>query len=124
MSATYDEGLATDRDWVRFLIGDTDAANAEVSDEEIDAMLTRYPVPACAAVQVLQSLVARSNRAGGTSGPIASKSADGLSVSYATASKGMTRGDLLDRLRKECARRSGTRSIFNTHGPGDLVRGY
>lgn len=110
---SYDPTLADPRDLVRFLIGDTDPDNEEVSDEEIDAILALYPVPACAAVQLLQSMVARTNGTSGTSGPIASKSVDGVSVSYATASKGMTRGDLLDRLRKECARRSQTRWLFD-----------
>lgn len=39
MAATYDETLATGKDWVRFLIRDTDTANAQLSDEEITALL-------------------------------------------------------------------------------------
>jgi hypothetical protein len=40
MSATYDPTLPTDRDWVRFLISDTDVvANAQLQDEEIDAVV-------------------------------------------------------------------------------------
>lgn len=40
MSATYDPTLPTGRDWVRFLSRDTDVPdNAELSDEEIDALL-------------------------------------------------------------------------------------
>lgn len=112
---SYDTKLAKPRDLVRFLIGDTSGSRdtEEVSDEEIDALLVLYPVPACTAVQILQSMVARTNGTRGTSGPIASKSVDGISVSYATASKGMTRGDLLERLRKECARRSEAAFLFD-----------
>lgn len=41
MSATYDPTLPTDRDLVRRLIGDVDMSNALISDEEINALLTR-----------------------------------------------------------------------------------
>lgn len=39
MAATYDVTLATDRDWVRFLINDRVTAKAVLQDEEIDALL-------------------------------------------------------------------------------------
>jgi len=39
VSATYDPTLATDRDWVRFLTGDTNVASPLLSNEEIDGLL-------------------------------------------------------------------------------------
>lgn len=39
MSATYDPSLPTDRDHVRFLIGDTNVASPQLEDEEIDAVI-------------------------------------------------------------------------------------
>lgn len=39
MAATYDPTLATDRDWVRFLIGDRGPTTFRLTDEEIDAVL-------------------------------------------------------------------------------------
>lgn len=114
MASTYDPTkIATSpMDYVRFLIGDTDTPNTELSDEEIEQMLTLYPVPACAAYRLLDGIIAKENTRGQTSGPIASKSVDGLSVTYATASKGQTRGDQLTRLKEECARRSQRKSLF------------
>src|SRR5262245_43221774 len=114
MASTYDPTLATPRDHVRFLIGDTNTPNTELKDEEIDGMLALYPLPHCAAYHAVESLIARNNATSAVSGPIASKSVDGISVSYATASKGMTRGDLLTRLREECAKK-GRKSIFNVY---------
>jgi len=39
--ATYDDNLSTDRDKVRFLIGDTDDDNQMLSDNEIAFLLTQ-----------------------------------------------------------------------------------
>jgi hypothetical protein len=39
VSATYDPTLPTDKDWVRFLIGDRDVADPRLQDEEILALL-------------------------------------------------------------------------------------
>src|SRR5690348_7229331 len=39
MSWTYDSGLGTPRDLVRFYIGDTDIDDPQLQDEEIDALL-------------------------------------------------------------------------------------
>lgn len=64
MSATYDTTLATDRDHVRFLIGDTVVTNAKLSDEEIDAVLdletaTGEALPYFAAARCLEALRSR-----------------------------------------------------------------
>jgi hypothetical protein len=40
MAATYDASLSTNKDWVRFLIGDTVSGNYYVQDETIEAVLT------------------------------------------------------------------------------------
>lgn len=39
MAATFDASLSTNKDWVRYLIGDTDTGNAYVQDETIEAVL-------------------------------------------------------------------------------------
>ncbi len=40
MTATFDPTLATDRDFVRQAIGDTDTSEAQLTDEAIDAFLS------------------------------------------------------------------------------------
>lgn len=40
MAATYDPTLPTDLDHVRRLVSDTDVANAQLEDEEINALIT------------------------------------------------------------------------------------
>jgi hypothetical protein len=62
MAATYDPTLPTDRDWVRFLIGDTNvtpATDALFTDEEIDAVLTEQSNKYLAAARLLSNLSAR-----------------------------------------------------------------
>ena len=39
MSFNYSADLSTNRDWVRFLIGDTVESKARLQDAEIDALL-------------------------------------------------------------------------------------
>lgn len=39
MHATYDPGLPTNKDWVRFLVGDKMVASARFEDAEIEALL-------------------------------------------------------------------------------------
>lgn len=38
-TATYDPALPTDKDWVRWLVGDTNVAAALLDDRELDALL-------------------------------------------------------------------------------------
>src|SRR6266436_73541 len=54
MSATYSPSLASDVDWVRFLVGDTDITSADLQDEEIAAMVAE--VKTTSAVSVLAAL--------------------------------------------------------------------
>lgn len=73
MSFSYDPSLSTDRDWVRFLVSDTEVATAKVQDEEIDAVLSEesggVAVAAAlkyvAAARILSMLSSRWASAGG-----------------------------------------------------------
>lgn len=58
---SYDNTLATDRDKVRFYIGDTsnDASTEKLSDNEIDAMLTDYGDPLVCALKCAEALLAK-----------------------------------------------------------------
>jgi hypothetical protein len=60
MSVSYDPTLATDLDWVRFLAGDRDTANAQVSDEEIWALLEEEPNKYFAAAAVAELILHKS----------------------------------------------------------------
>ena len=57
MAWTYDPALATDADRVRLLIGDTNAADPLLSDEEIAAMLTQEGGITEAAARAAETLV-------------------------------------------------------------------
>lgn len=57
MAATYDSTLSTDKDWVRFLVGDTDITNAQLSDEEIAALLIEEANKYLAAAAALSRLL-------------------------------------------------------------------
>lgn len=70
MSFTYDNSLSTDKDWVRFLAGDTVEASAALSDEEIAALLAEETATGAAkkyftAASALGSLMRRWASAGG-----------------------------------------------------------
>lgn len=59
MTWTYDPSLPTDKDTVRFYVGDTDTNNQLVQDETIEAMLVLYPAPKMAAAVICRSLAAQ-----------------------------------------------------------------
>jgi hypothetical protein len=42
---SYDPGLPSDRDWVRYYLGDTSPDRAEVDDRELDALLADEEEP-------------------------------------------------------------------------------
>lgn len=70
MAATYDPTLPTDRDHVRFLIGDTNVSSAVLTDEEIAAVLgletaTGTALPFFAAARCLEAIRIRYATAGG-----------------------------------------------------------
>lgn len=57
MAWTYNPALATDADRVRLLLGDTNAADPLISDEEIAAMLTQEGGVTEAAARAAETLV-------------------------------------------------------------------
>lgn len=65
MSWTYDTSLATDKDKVRFFVGDTDTNNPLVSDEEIQAIISWEANAWMAAAEIAEH-IARDLTAGGT----------------------------------------------------------
>ena len=75
---SYDDSLPTDRDWVRFLIGDTLAVE-KVSDAEITALLVEEPNKYCAAAAVLAHLL---TKYGSKGEGILRKTVDELTVEY------------------------------------------
>jgi hypothetical protein len=84
MAATYDPNLTSDLDWVRRLIGDTDVANARVSDEEIRALLTEKGNRFLAAATAGDFMLARA-------GSMISKSVGDLSISWSDNPEGAYR---------------------------------
>jgi hypothetical protein len=59
LTTTYDSSLSTNRDWVRFLIGDTDSSDYQLQDEEIDAILVEQSNKYLAAARALSGLQGR-----------------------------------------------------------------
>lgn len=57
MASTYDSTLSTDKDWVRFLVGDTDVPNTQLADEEIAALLVEESNKYLAAASALSTLL-------------------------------------------------------------------
>lgn len=59
---TFDPTLSTDKDVVRFLIGDTDTAHEQVADATLVKMLTMYAGPTSTAQAVCVALQAKYSR--------------------------------------------------------------
>lgn len=59
MAWTYDPTLATDKDKVRLLVGDTQTDAQQLSDEELLAMLTIYGGVKSTAIAVLRVLASK-----------------------------------------------------------------
>jgi hypothetical protein len=58
--ASFEPALPTDRDYVRFLVGDTDPDNAQLDDDTIDALLVRHSGRTfCAAADAGEAIAAR-----------------------------------------------------------------
>lgn len=88
MAATYDNTLPTDRDWVRFLIRDTNTTTPIFDDNEIDAVLDlkllSITSPA-ARYFAAAELLSAAHTAWMTKGRgVASKKVSQLSISYGT----------------------------------------
>ena len=59
MAFTYSTSLTTNRDKVRFRIGDTDSNRALLSDEEIDAVLSSKPAVLPSAIECVEAILAK-----------------------------------------------------------------
>jgi hypothetical protein len=75
MSWSYDPTLQTDRDLVRFWVGDTNADDPQIWNEEIDALLAATTSVEAAAVDAARAILARYARA-------VDKSVGDLKISY------------------------------------------
>jgi hypothetical protein len=113
VAATYDINLATDKDWIRLLIGDRNMANPALQDEEINGLLAasggnRYIAAYEAGMTIFQR----------NSG-IVSKQVGDLRIQY---SSGQTAGDAylkyLLSLRERGLSQSGRQHlhVFDTNG--------
>lgn len=100
MAWTYDNPAASERDAVRFLIGDTDTDDQLIQDEELDFLLDERQDRYYAAADAAEQIAARFSRE-------VNQSADGLSWSGSSLSQQFY--ELAEKLRKmgKRARRSG-----------------
>ena len=83
MTWTY-TAPTTDRDKVRFLVGDTDTTDQLVTDEEIAYVLTTRTNLHLAAADVCEAIAAKSSRKADTSNGTLSVSASQRAAAYAT----------------------------------------
>lgn len=100
MSATYDPNLSTERDFIRFLIGDT-SAPFTLSDEEIDALILDSTYGESRARKYFvaaDALTFLSLRWASSGKGITSKSVSRLSISYGNSTSAQ---EALDRKIKE-----------------------
>lgn len=56
---SYDDSWPTDKDYVRWLIGDTDTSNEALSDNEINGLLDKVSSPELAAAGAARSIAAQ-----------------------------------------------------------------
>lgn len=87
MSATYDASLPTDKDWVRFLVGDRTVSSAVLQDEEIAALLVEEKNKYLAAARAGETILAR------TQG-VVSKQVDDLSISFGDSAESAYRAHI------------------------------
>ena len=59
MSWSYSDSLSTDRDRLRFRIGDVDTNDQLLSNETLDALLTARPDPTLAAIDAIEGILAK-----------------------------------------------------------------
>jgi len=69
MAWSYDDTLSTDRDKVRFLVGDTDTNRQLLSNSEIDFLVTENPDYRQAAVNSCDAIIAKLSRDVDRNGP-------------------------------------------------------
>lgn len=95
MSWSYIPGNST-RDWVRFVVGDTDSTDEQLQDEEIDAALSNEGNKYAAAAVCAEALAGKYSRQ-------SSKKVGPLSIELGEKSNRYF--ELADRLRKSIGRR-------------------
>lgn len=97
MTWSYVSPADSEKDAVRFLVGDTDASDPLVTDEEIAYLVAEFPQSSYhAAAEVADSIAAKFSREVAHSGDGLSYAAEQLQQNYAT---------LAERLRKQARRR-------------------
>jgi len=95
---TFTEAVDTsDRDWVRFAIGDIDSSDPQISDELIASLISEHGTKEGAAIAAAQGLAAKYARK-------ATKSVGDLNVSYKELQENYTA--MASRLRRELSLRS------------------
>lgn len=110
MTASYSTSLATNKDKVRFQIGDRDTSAALFSDEEISAVLVTYPDVVEASCELLESLLSEYAHNTSTSNV-------GISIG---AERYQQLSDRLAKLRRISASRAWTKPVAITVG-GRLI---
>ena len=99
MAATYNPSLASDKDWVRFFIGDRGVDDVEstfvLSDEEINAVLGEEKNKYLAAARCGDVILSQGRG-------VVSKSVGNLSLSYGDSPESAYRGHLKTLREKGC----------------------
>ena len=95
MSWSYSDSLSTDRDLLRFRIGDTDTQEQLLSNELLDALLTTRASQTLAAIDAVQGILAQFAR---------DIDRSALGMGGARSQKTQFYRDLLKELRAEAAR--------------------
>ena len=101
MSWSYSDSLGTDRDMLRFKIGDVDTDEQLLSNELLDALLVSRGSPTLAAIDAVEGILAKFAR---------DIDRSALGMGGARSQKTQFYRDLLKELRAEAAR--GDTSIF------------
>ena len=101
MSWSYSDGLSTDRDRLRFRIGDTDTNEQLCSNELLDALLAARGDPILAAIDAVEGVLAQFAR---------DVDRSALGLGGARSQKSQFYRDLLKELRAQAAR--GSTGVF------------
>jgi len=109
MTATYNSSLPSDKDWVRFVLGDRDGSSAVLQDEEINEILAEEANKYLAAAICGEAVLALGKDA-------VSKSVGNLSISFGSSSPESAYRALVSRLRER-----GCQLLLETSG-GAVLR--
>ena len=109
----YDDSLATNKDWVLYLIGDI-GATQKVPDDTIAALLTEHASNKyCAAAAALDGLLATWLAAGGG---MLEKEVDDLRIKYASgADPAQSVRRQIAELKRQCMSTRADDSVFSAH---------